>query len=318
MSRYSMLAVAATVLGTGGLHAQGGTGGVVHTAPTPRVTITGVSGASSLSSWPGIAMSVDSDAYVTVFAVTRTKGSALPIQLLAPARPGDARPIKAGAAVSQRRLNGEELLHLLHYGSSPMVVAFASREKPDLASFQAGSRWGRDLLIDTLAQSDRQVVEILANTLFARGVPFNAMVSAPNNFATGEAGADSPLGKGPITVSQFERSNGTLVDKWLDPVIMTADLYQLGDGLPFPLLYGVPFTLKGGARVSIERGANGAEYRVAYWPQENRPPTAEQRAGQATTGVPQSTLITTPDKTSSTPKTAATPSADGVVRPPGR
>ena len=97
-----MVVVAAALLGTGWLQAQGGTGAVVHTAPTPLVTIAGLSVASSLSSWPGIARSVDSDAYVTVFAVTRTKGSALPIQLLAPARPGDARRIKARATVSQR------------------------------------------------------------------------------------------------------------------------------------------------------------------------------------------------------------------------
>jgi len=279
MSRYSMVAVAAALLGTGGLHAQGGTGAAVDAAPTPRVTITGVSAASSLSSWPGMTMSVDSDAYVTVFAVTRTKGSALPIQLLAPARPADARPTKAGAAISQRRLNGEELLHLLHYGSSPMVIAFASREKPDLAAFQAGSRWGRDLLIDTLAQSDRQVVEILANTLFARGVPFNALVSAPDNFATSEVDADSLLGKGPITVSQFERGNGSLVDR-LDPVIKTADVYQRSGALGPGAWLGEPFTLKGGARASIARGANGAGYRVTYWPQVDRPPTAEQKAGQ--------------------------------------
>jgi hypothetical protein len=257
------------------------------------VTITGVSAAPSLASWPGISMSVDSDAYVTVFAVTRTTGSALPIQLLAPARPADARPIKAGEAVSRRRLNGDEVLHLLHYGSSPMVVAFASREKPDLAAFQAGSRWGRDLLIDALAQTDRQVVEILANTLFARGVPFNALVSAPDNVAARGADADSPFGEEPLTMLQFEQGNGGLVER-LDPVIMTADFYQQAGTLSPLAWQGVPFTLKGGSTASIVRGADGSGYRVTYWPQENRPPTAEQKAGQKGTGAPSTEKPTTP------------------------
>lgn len=87
--------------------------------------------------------------------------------------------------------------------------------------------------------------------------------------------------KGPVTVSQFERSNAKRIER-LDPVIMTADVYQRSGQLG-PLIPGVPFTLKGGAKVSISRDANDAEYRVTYWPQENRPPTAEQKAGQPTT-----------------------------------
>jgi hypothetical protein len=74
--------------------------------------------------------------------------------------------------------------------------------------------------------------------------------------------------------------------------VPTADAYQRS-GLLGLWALGVPFTLKGRARVSIERGANGAAYRVAYWPQENRPPTEEQKAGQKGAGSPSTEQTTT-------------------------
>ncbi|WP_373063231.1 hypothetical protein, partial [Gemmatimonas sp.] len=63
--------------------------------------------------------------------------------------------------MTPRLLLGDEALHLLSYGESPLIVAFASSVKPELAAFKAGARWGQDLLMDTLAGNDQQMVEIL-------------------------------------------------------------------------------------------------------------------------------------------------------------
>ena len=315
MSRYSMLAVAAASLTLSGTAlAQGATRGPAPAVPTPQVTVTGVTAVTSLADWPGLSLSVNRDAYVTVFAVTRTKGSALPIQILSPARPTDVGTLRAGKTVKPRRLLGDEALHLLNYGESPLIVAIASNVKPELAAFKAGGRWGHDLLMDTLAGSEQQLIEILAKTIYETGVPFDAVVSQPSTISPVPviSGAFA-FGNGPVTVARYTTSiNGGLSLAMLDPIIMTANVYQFSGMLPQDYISGAPFTLKGGAVAAIEGG------RIVYLPPPPKPPTAEQRAGQATTGVPQSTPITTPDKTSSTPKTAATPSADGVVRPPGR
>ena len=314
MSRYSMVAVAAASLTLSGTAiAQGATRGSAPTEPTPQVTVTGVTAVTSLADWPGLSLSVNRDAYVTVFAVTRTKGSALPIQILSPARPTDVGKLRAGKTVKPRRLLGDEAVHLLNYGESPLIVAIASNVKPELAAFKAGGGWGHDLLMDTLAGSEQQLIEILAKTIYETGVPFDAVVSQPSTISPVPviSGAFA-FGNGPVTVTRYTTSiNGGLSLAMLDPIIMTADFYQKSGMIPWGYISGAPFTLKGGAVAAIEGG------RIVYLPPPPKPPTAEQRAGQATTGVPQSTPITTPNKTSSTAKTAATPSADGVVRPPG-
>lgn len=315
MSRYSMVAVAAASLTLSGTAiAQGATRGPAPAAPTPQVTVTGVTAVTSLADWPGLSLSVNRDAYVTVFAVTRTKGSALPIQILSPARPTNVGKLRAGKTVKPRRLLGDEAVHLLNYGESPLIVAIASNVKPELAAFKAGGGWGHDLLMDTLAGSEQQLIEILAKTIYETGVPFDAVVSQPSTISPVPviSGAFA-FGNGPVTVARYTTSiNGGLSLAMLDPIIMTADFYQNSGMIPWGYISGAPFTLKGGAVAAIEGG------RIVYLPPPPKPPTAEQRAGQATTGVPQSTPITTPNKTSSTAKTAATPSADGVVRPPGR
>jgi hypothetical protein len=167
--------------------------------------------------------------------------------------------------------------------------------------------------MDTLAGSEQQLIEILAKTIYEIGVPFDAVVSQPSTISPVPviSGAFA-FGNGPVTVARYTTSiNGGLSLAMLDPVIMTADVYQTSGMIPWGYISGAPFTLKGGAVAAIEGG------RIVYMPPPPKPPTAEQRAGQAMTGVPQSTPITTPNKTSSTAKTAATPSADGVVRPPG-
>ncbi len=256
-------------------------------AKTPPVTIARVSAVTSLANWPGLELSVDKDAYVTVFAVTRTKGAALPIQILSPARPNDSGRLRAGKSVTPRRLLGDEALHLLNYGESPLVVAFSSTEKPDLTAFKQGTRWGHDLLMDTLAGNDQQMVEIIAKTIYAAGVPFNAVASAPSSITSlpTVVGAFA-FRNGPVTVTRFGQSINGRIEGMLDPIIMTADVYQTSGMLPMGLYGGAPFTLKGGTRASISKSVDGNGYRVTYWPKVDAPPTAAQKAGQVGAGSP--------------------------------
>jgi hypothetical protein len=240
----------------------------------------GLSFFTSLADWPGLSLSVNRDAYVTVFAVTRTKGSALPIQILSPARPTDAGTLKAGKTVKPRRLLGDEAMHLLNYGESPLIVAIASNVKPELAAFKTGGRWGHDLLMDTLAGSEQQLIEILAKTIYEVGVPFDAVISQPSTISPVPviSGAFA-FGNGPVTVARYSTSiNGGLSLATLDPILMTADVYQKSGMIPQEYISGAPFTLKGGAIAAIENG------RVVFLPQVNKPPTAAQRAGQAGAG----------------------------------
>lgn len=309
---YGMLAAAASLTLGSTVLAQGTITGSAPAEPVPQVTVKGISAVTSLANWPGLQLSVNKDAYVTVFAVTRTKGSALPLQILSPGRPGDTGKLKAGKTVAARRLLGDEAMHLLNYGESPLIVAIASAVKPELSAFTAGGRWGHDLLLDTLAGSEQQMVEILAKTIYATGVPFDAVVSEPSSITPVPTMAGAfAFQNGPITFARFGTSINGQFGVGLDPVVMTADIYQANGALPTALASGVPFTLKGGAIATVVNG------RVAYLPRINEPPTAAQRAGQATVGIPQAIPVTAPNKTSSSTKSGATPSADGVVRPPG-
>jgi hypothetical protein len=276
-----ILAAAASLTLSGTALAQGATTSSAPAAPTPRVTVTGVTAVTSLADWPGLSLSVNRDAYVTVFAVTRTKGSALPIQILSPARPTDAGKLKAGKTVKPRRLLGDEALHLLNYGESPLIVAIASNVKPELAAFKAGGGWGHDLLMDTLAGSEQQLIEILAKTIYEAGVPIDAVISQPSTISPVPviSGAFA-FGNGPVTVARYTTSiNGGLSLAMLDPIIMTANVYQYSGMLPQDYISGAPFTLKGGAVAAIEGG------RIVYLPPPPKPPTAEQRAGQPGAGA---------------------------------
>jgi hypothetical protein len=281
MSRsFGVLATVASLTVSGTLMAQGATPGSAPAAPTPHVTVTGVTAVTSLADWPGLSLSVNRDAYVTVFAVTRTKGSALPIQILSPARPTDAGKLRAGKTVKPRRLLGDEALHLLNYGESPLIVAIASNVKPELAAFKAGGSWGHDLLMDTLAGSEQQLIEILAKTIYENGVPFDAVISQPSTISPVPviSGAFA-FGNGPVTVARYTTSiNGGLNLAMLDPIVMTADVYQKSGMLPQGYISGAPFTLKGGSIAAIENG------RLVFLPKVNAPPTAAQRAGQAGAG----------------------------------
>lgn len=275
-----VLATVACLAVSGTLTAQGTPAGSAPAARTPQVTVTGVTAVTSLADWPGLSLSVNRDAYVTVFAVTRTKGSALPIQVLSPARPTDAGTLRAGKTVKPRRLLGDEALHLLNYGESPLIVAIASNVKPELAAFKAGGRWGHDLLMDTLAGSEQQLIEILAKTIYETGVPFDAVISQPSTISPVPviSGAFA-FGNGPVTVARYTTSlTGGLSLAMLDPIVMTANVYQKTGMIPEGYISGAPFTLKGGAVAAIENG------RIVYLPPPPKPPTAAQQAGQAGAG----------------------------------
>lgn len=275
-----VLATVACLAVSGTLTAQGTPAGSARAARTPQVTVTGVTAVTSLADWPGLSLSVNRDAYVTVFAVTRTKGSALPIQVLSPARPTDAGTLRAGKTVKPRRLLGDEALHLPNYGESPLIVAIASNVKPELAAFKAGGRWGHDLLMDTLAGSEQQLIEILAKTIYETGVPFDAVISQPSTISPVPviSGAFA-FGNGPVTVARYTTSlTGGLSLAMLDPIVMTANVYQKTGMIPEGYISGAPFTLKGGAVAAIENG------RIVYLPPPPKPPTAAQRAGQAGAG----------------------------------
>ncbi len=289
------LVAVASVTSSASLLAQGTVADSSRAATTPMVTIAGVSAVTSLANWPGLALSVNKDAYVTVFAVTRTKGSALPIQILSPARPNDAGRLRAGKTVSPRRLLGDEALHLLNYGGSPLIVAFASTVKPDLTAFKEGTRWGHDLLMDTLAGNDQQMVEILAQTIYAAGAPFNAVVSAPSTITplATVVGAFA-FRNDTVTVTRYGQSINGRIEGMLDPIIMTADVYLISGMLPRGLYGGAPFTLKGGTRASISKSVDGNGYRVTYWPKVDAPPTAAQKAGQVGAGSPKTPPTTPP------------------------
>lgn len=277
---FGVLATVASLAVSGPLTAQGAPSGSAPATRTPQVTVTGVTAVTSLADWPGLSLSVNRDAYVTVFAVTRTTGSALPIQILSPARPTDAGTLRAGKTVKPRRLLGDEALHLLNYGESPLIVAIASNVKPELAAFKAGGRWGHDLLMDTLAGSEQQLIEILAKTIYETGVPFDAVISQPSTISPVPviSGAFA-FGNGPVTVARYTTSlNGGLSLTMLDPIVMTANVYQKTGMIPQGYISGAPFTLKGGAVAAIENG------RIVYLPPPPKPPTAAQRAGQAGTG----------------------------------
>ncbi len=274
-SRFGMLAAMACVTLSSTALAQGTATGSVPAARTPQVIVSGLTAVTSLANWPGLQLSVNRDAYVTVFAVTRTKGSALPIQILSPTQPHGTGKVKAGKIVAPRRLLGDEAMHLLNYGESPLIVAFASAVKPELSAFTAGERWGHDLLLDTLAGSEQQMVEILAKTIYAAGVPFDAVVSAPSALTPVPTIADAfSFTHGPITFARFATSITGRIEASLDPVIMTADVYQKSGMLPQGSISGAPFTLKGGATAAIEQG------RIVYLPPPPKPPTAEQLGKQ--------------------------------------
>ncbi|MFN9097278.1 MAG: hypothetical protein ACK5X2_00700, partial [Gemmatimonadaceae bacterium] len=269
----TLAAVAAPV------HAQGAGG----RAAIPRITMHSVSTVRSLSAWPGFSLSVDRDAYVTVFAVTRGRRD-FPIQVLSPTRPAANGRLKANQLVRVRNLESRELLHLINYGEAPVIVGFASAIKPDLSQFAYGKRWGRDLLMDTLAVDQQDMVNILGKTIFGPDAEYDVVVSA--------AADPTPVTRA-ANAWAFDDACAGFSARWtrrngfdglgfysdandVDPLVRLA----IGGGLfsqaPVGWALGLPLVLPNGGRFSfampIEVGGRLCTgYRVAWWPSLPQP-----------------------------------------------
>jgi hypothetical protein len=208
--------------------------GAVSRQDIPQITLHGASTVRSLSAWPGFTLSVDRDAHVTVFAVTRGRRN-FPIQVLSPVRPEDHGRLKANQRVRVRNLENRELLHLVNYGEAPVVVGFASSIKPDLSQFVDGKRWGSDLLMDTLAVDQQDMVDILGKTIFGGDAEYDVVISAAADPmpVTRRFGVDG-LG--------FFRAFDDI-----DPLVRGA----FGAGVFNTMPFGVPLLLPNGGRFSF-------------------------------------------------------------------
>lgn len=285
--RFCVCATALILLAgspAGSITAQRAPGTTQASTDAPRLAIKAVSTVRSLAQWPGLSLSVNQNAYVAVFAVSRANKSALPIQVLFPIQPAAVRRVSARQTILSRRLQRDEALHLLNYGATPLIVAFASSVPPELSGFATGNTWGRDLLVDTLVATEQQLVELLAKTIYPAGVAFDALISEPSAMtAVPVVGGGFALGFGnePISAARYTREIGMPAGlRWIDPIVKTSEVYMRTGGLPAGFADGFPFRLKGGAIAAFELG------RVVYYPEAYRPPTAAQRAGAAAVGVP--------------------------------
>jgi hypothetical protein len=272
----AVLSVAALA---GPVHAQAALGG----QDIPQITMHGVSTVRSLSAWPGFSLSVDRDAYVTVFAVTRGRRD-LPIQVLSPTRPGESGRVKGGQRVRVRNLENREVLHLVNYGEAPVVVGFASSIKPDLSQFADGKRWGNDLLMDTLAVDQQDMVNILGKTIFGPDAQYDVVVSSTSD--------PMPLSRSADAWAFHDECMG-ISQRWtrrygidglgfyqdgtdIDPLVRRAFGAGTYGQMPFGWALGVPLTLPNGGQFSIvapiELGGRVCTgYRVAWWPSQPMP-----------------------------------------------
>ncbi len=142
-----------------------------------QLTLHGAHPVRTVREWPGVRLSVGADAHVAVFVVSRGRRD-LPLQLLAPARPGATVPVRRDTPVRLRALDRDELLHVAGGGDAPLLVAFASRMPPFLAPFAEGNRWGSHLVLDTLVTDQQGVVAALGALLYPPGVAYEVVTSS--------------------------------------------------------------------------------------------------------------------------------------------
>lgn len=249
----------------------------------PQITMHGISTVRSLSAWPGFSLSVDREAYVTVFAVTRGRRD-LPIQVLSPTRPGDSGRIKGGQRVRVRNLENREVLHLVNYGEAPVVVGYASAVKPDLSQFADGKRWGSDLLMDTLAVDQQDMVNILGKTIFGPDAQYDVVVSSTSDpvpltrSADAWAFHDECLGFSQRWTRRYGVDGLGFYRDWsdIDPLVRRAFGSGAYSQLPFGWALGVPLLLPNGGRFSFVNPIQLGDglctgYRVAWWPSQPMP-----------------------------------------------
>jgi hypothetical protein len=232
--------------------------GAVSRQDIPQITLHGASTVRSLSAWPGFTLSVDRDAHVTVFAVTRGRRN-FPIQVLSPVRPEDHGRLKANQRVRVRNLENRELLHLVNYGEAPVVVGFASSIKPDLSQFVDGKRWGSDLLMDTLAVDQQDMVDILGKTIFGGDAEYDVVISAAadpmpvTRQASAWAFNDECLGYSTRWTRRFGVDGLGFFRAFddIDPLVRGAFGAGVFNTMPFGWALGVPLLLPNGGRFSF-------------------------------------------------------------------
>jgi hypothetical protein len=145
--------------------------------PPVQLTLHGARPVRTVREWPGVSLSVGADAHVAVFVVSRGRGD-LPLQVLAPARPGVSAPVRRDTPVRLRALDRDALLHVAGGGDAPLLVAFASRMPPFLAPFATGNRWGSHLVLDTMVTDQQGVVAALGALLYPPGVAYDVVTSS--------------------------------------------------------------------------------------------------------------------------------------------
>lgn len=251
----------------------------------PQLRIFGVNDVMSLAQWPGISIKVDEESHVVMFAVTRGRRD-VPIQVLSPRRPGLETRIRAGRTIQARGLDRRELLHLVNYGEAPLVVAFASRSRPDLHQFRFGPDWADDLLLDTLVTSQEEMVEVIGKTIFGQDAEFSvAVATAPNPTPLSRYAESWYFDNGCTGQSSYywRRSalgwfGGSSLFNDIDPLIQSAFGSAFG-GSPFGFGVGMPAMFYGSMVSLIAPITIGGRlctgYRVAWWPNVLPPrPTA--------------------------------------------
>ena len=269
--------MAATLLGVCGL-ASAPVELAAQAPDAPRVTLEGVRPVRTLRDWPGISLAVDRDAYVVVVAATRGRRES-PLQLLSPTSPrGDGR-VRAGRRVPLRSVGNAEMLHLVNWGEAPLVVAFASLAKPNLAPFGSGRGWSESLVLDTLLRDEQAFVDLLGSTIFGPTATFDALlapasVASPlSSFADIWSFDDECVGwSGRWTRGTGLAGYGLYAWDPIDPIARGVGLMlPLGAGYGWMGLGWTPIVV-GGHRLAIEPSPYGSRgwpctgFRVAWWP----------------------------------------------------
>lgn len=134
-------------------------------AQTPTVRVTKSTPVRTLSTWPGLTLAADQDAHTVVVAVTRGPKQTA-VQVLSPVEPTRQSFVRKGARLPVRSLKADEIAHLMSYNSRPLILAFASKTKPNFEAFAQQNRWASEVVLDTATASVQEVIGVLGRELF--------------------------------------------------------------------------------------------------------------------------------------------------------
>lgn len=215
-------------------------------AQTPVVSVARVTPVRSLSSWPGVSLVADQSAHTVVVAVTRGPRQTA-VQVLSPVDPTRASAVRKGKRLPVRPLTANELTHLMSYGSSPLILAFASKTQPNLDAFVQQNRWAPDMVLDTATTSVQDVIGVLGRELFGDDAAVSTLVTeaASPRLLAAEAQAFSFVERCQNVATQFW--NGAASSVPSGNVSFTGDLgirgYPDWNWGPGTLISGQPFTV---------------------------------------------------------------------------